>query len=316
MWNLIFALLCVLFPVFYWINLQRDYFKRHNVPYIVSHPILGSLYDMIKYGYYDTFKKMYNDPGVKDKPFFGLFVLLKPVITITDPELLKRILVKDFNSFSNRRTAADPHDTLGSNNLLTVKNPLWRTLRNKLTPFFSSGHLKNMFYILDTMGTNLIKFINRSMGENDRVELEVREMVALYSTDVIASAAYGIDANSLVNPNGEFRRIGKMIFNFQSTWRGLGRLCMGMMPEFVRIFNFKLFSEEGTKFIKSTVTMVMEEREKSGVKRNDLIDTLIELKKADIKDNEGEPITFDVLIAQAAQFFGGKNLKWQFYGDL
>ena len=44
--------------------------------------------------------------------------------------------------------------------------------------------------------------------------LEVKELCALYTTDVIASVAFGIEANSLKNPKGEFRTNGKNLFNF------------------------------------------------------------------------------------------------------
>ena len=42
--------------------------------------------------------------------------------------------------------------------------------------------------------------------------VEIRELCARYTTDVISSCAFGIDAHSLKDPESEFRQMGKRIF--------------------------------------------------------------------------------------------------------
>lgn len=50
----------------------------------------------------EQFYDFYFDEKTKDKPFVGIHMFHRPAIIIRDPELLKRILVKDFASFSDR----------------------------------------------------------------------------------------------------------------------------------------------------------------------------------------------------------------------
>lgn len=76
----------------------------------------------------------------------------------------------------------DDGDPLGKYNLIFVKNPLWRTLREKLSPFFSSGKLKNVFYIMDEMSSNLVNYIENSLERNGIAEHNVRELAAMYTT--------------------------------------------------------------------------------------------------------------------------------------
>jgi len=64
-----------------------------------------------------------------------------------------------------------------------------------------------------------------------------------------------------------------------------------------------MFTEEGTDFMTRTITHVMNEREKSKISRNDLIDTLIEIKNSEMKNNDEQPLAIETLIAQAAIFF-------------
>lgn len=49
-----------------------------------------------------------------------------------------------------------------------------------------------------------------------------------------------------------------------------------------------MFAQRPTKFIKDTFNYVMAERQKSGVKRNDLIDTLIEIQNDNKLNNDGD----------------------------
>lgn len=163
-----------------------------------------------------------------------------------------------------------------------------------------------MFYIMDTLSTDLINFIDKKIPErSDKIEMNVREMAAMYSTDVIASAAYGLKANTLENPDGGFRQVGKRLYTF-SFISGLGRFLQATRPEIVPYLGYKRFDDESSDFIRTNVKHVMEEREKTGEIRHDLIDILNELKKMDIRDVDGKPIHDDVLYAQAAVFFIGK----------
>lgn len=47
--------------------------------------------------------------------------------------------------------------------------------------------------------------------QNDQ-DFEGKELGAKYTTDVIASCAFGIDAYSLEDPESEFRKMGRNIF--------------------------------------------------------------------------------------------------------
>jgi cytochrome P450 family 6 len=197
---------------------------------------------------------------------------------------------------------------LGKYNLIYLKNPLWKNLRDKFTPFFSSGKLKKMFYIMDKVSDDLVKYIDTRIADNDKVELNVRDVIAMYTTDVIANTAYGLDAKTLENPDGDFRRIGRKLYTF-SFKSGLGRFLQATRPELVKYLGYKRFDDECSDFIRQSVKFAMNERINSGETRHDLIEIFLELKKMDIRDNDGKPIHDDVLYAQAGAFFIGMKEK-------
>jgi cytochrome P450 family 6 len=295
---LVFVLALALVALILWVRFRQDYFKRHGVPYVESIPLLGAFTDVLlmKASMYEAIEELYRRPELRDKPFYGIFSCYKPALMITDPELIKRVLVKDFNSFSSHHAASGDHDPLGNLNLFAVKAPTWKMLRGKLSPFFSSGKMKLMFGIFDELSTNLARHIDSRLDDNGSVELEVKDFSGRYSTDVIARCAYGVDANSLKNPSGEFRSIGKHIFTF-TTRRGFEFTAFMMFPELMRLFRLKFFSDIGDAFIRRTISHIMAERRLSGVRRHDLIDLLIEIEKST------SGVSTEMLIAQAALFF-------------
>lgn len=79
-----------------------------------------------KTGIYDIVEAIYNRYELKGEPFFGIFLFHKPALMVNDPELIKRIMVKDFSSFSNHHSGSDDHDPLGTFNLFTARAPLWK----------------------------------------------------------------------------------------------------------------------------------------------------------------------------------------------
>ena len=98
-----------------------------------------------------------------------------------------------------------------------------------------------MFYILDKIGADLDKKL-MSMPVDPKTNAftdEVKELAACYTTDVIASCAYGVEANSLQNPKSEFRENGKRVFHF-TLRRALEFSCVWYLPELVPILKLKV----------------------------------------------------------------------------
>lgn len=78
----------------------------------------------------------------------GFYSFDKPRLLLRDPELIKNLLIRDFNNFSNKMVSGNYKDIIGSHTLFLLKNPFWKNLRYKLTPIFTSGNLKNMFGLM------------------------------------------------------------------------------------------------------------------------------------------------------------------------
>lgn len=147
--------------IWYFSNRRLSYFKDRNIPYLKSVPFVGAISDVLigRKGIYDCMEDIYKKPQFENDKFFGIFMFHKPSLIIKDPEMIKQILVKDFNSFMNHHSGTDTHDTLGNDMMFMAKDSLWRNVRKNLTPFFSSGKIKKMFPVLDNVSDNLINHL-------------------------------------------------------------------------------------------------------------------------------------------------------------
>ena len=109
----------------------------------------------------EHFQQIYEQHS--DKPYVGLFSFDKPILLIRDLELVKNILVKDFQYFIDRITSFDEKlDPLWSKILFATKGQRWRHWRTNLTPVFTSGKMKMMFYLVDTCGKELADCLDKA----------------------------------------------------------------------------------------------------------------------------------------------------------
>lgn len=68
---------------------------------------------------------------------------------------------------------------------------------------------------------------------------EAKDFAARYTTDVIATCAYGVNANSLNDPISDFRRNGREIFDF-TLYRMIELTSMFFLPQVVSLFGMRV----------------------------------------------------------------------------
>ena len=89
---------------------------------------------------------------------------------------------------------------------------------------------------------------------NKQFESEIKNICALFTTDVIASIAFGLQANSLKNPNGEFRTFTKAFFDFTSLKKAFDFFVIFFMPSLVSFFRIQMISNKFSVFLRKTIS--------------------------------------------------------------
>lgn len=280
-----------------WIKKTLRYWEKRQ---IATEPTPG-LYKVrgrthVAFVYEEIYKKLRE----QNKRFVGIYNLFIPAVLIADLDLLKLIYISEFESFPDRGFYTNyDHDPL-SKNLVRLHGDLWRKVRTKLTPTFSSGKMKQMFSNVEVIGQHFIKVMAENVIENQQ-QVEIRDLCARFTTDVIGSVAFGLDCNSLEESQTEFRLKGDKAFY---TINPLAEVIASLYPKFFNKLGYKVFTKELIDFYSRIVRETVEYREKNQVKRNDFLYLLIELKNSPHEDGEFR-LQMDDLIAQAFVFFIG-----------
>lgn len=274
----IFTGLLLLIPVllYYYIQKSHQYWGKKGVYTLKPHPIFGHSAETFLHSVSGTahWHRIYKE--TEGHKYVGYYRFHRPMFLVRDPELVKHILTKDFPYFSDRFSyLANPRDLL-TQHLFTEEGDKWKRLRAKLTPTFSSGKLKQMFPLMVDCANILGEVLADEVKKNP--VLEMKDMAARYTTDVISSCAFGLQVNSLKNAEAEFRKQGRRVFevNFK---RKIFFLLMLIWPKLPTSIGIDFNAKDLIRFFVNIISETVNYREANNVVRNDFINIMMELRK-------------------------------------
>ncbi|XP_065091270.1 probable cytochrome P450 6d5 [Ochlerotatus camptorhynchus] len=301
------VLLC--FAACGFLNYVFGFWKRRKIPQLMPLFPFGNFTNLFRgrASFPEVCKKLYQRS--KQWPLLGGYVLLRPMLFVNDPQLAKDIMVRDFQHFHDRGSYVDEeNDPLGGH-LFSLAGEKWKHLRTKLTPAFTSGKLKGMFKTLVDTGVVLQSFIQKYAECGEVVE--IREILARYTTDIIASVAFGIQIDSINNPNEPFRQMGRKVFE-PSLRNNMRILLTYMVPKLNRLLKLKI-DDDVERFMLGVVRETLEYREQNGITRKDMMQLLLQLRNTGtVSDDERwtvdatnqlKELSLEEVAAQAYVFF-------------
>lgn len=204
----------------------------------------------------------------------GFYKASRPELIVRDPEIVKKILITDFSYFYPRGLN-NPKDSVEPllRNLFFADGDLWRLLRQRMTPTFTSGKLKAMFPLIVERAEKLQA--RALSAATTGTEIDARELMARYTTDFIGACGFGLQTDSLQDENSGFRKLGATIFN-KSRRDVITFMLKQIFPTVFK--NLKVLTRV-EKQILHLVDEVLRHRNYEPSGRNDFIDLLLECKE-------------------------------------
>ncbi|ETN65670.1 cytochrome P450 6a8 [Anopheles darlingi] len=297
--DVVISIVMFCFVVYLMLDKRIQYWKDRGVPQSKPELIFGNVREVSRKMHIAVkFQELYNELKGKH-PFGGIYMFLKPVALITDLELLKCVFVKDFQYFHDRGLYYnEKHDPLSAH-LFNIEGQKWKSLRNKLSPTFTSGKMKMMFSTIEAAGKQFRDFMEETVEKQN--EFELKDLLARFTTDVIGMCAFGIECNSMRDPEAEFREMGRKIFQ-QPRGKVRGLLTTSM-PRVAKALGITNILPEVSSFFLGVVRDTIKYRVENNVQRNDFMDILIRMRSdKDVKSEDGT-LTFHEIAAQVFVFF-------------
>jgi len=303
-----FEALCITLPPLLWalywyLTMTYDYWKKKGIYYKEPTIIFGNIKDRLLFrkSFHENQRDVYM--SFKGHKFAGLFEGRRPRLIVLDPELIKHIMVRDFQHFVDHPTISIRDTPYLEKMLINMKGQQWKSLRALLTPTFSSGKLKVMENLVEQCGKHMETFLQNECNKNTAAdgrytELEMKAFFERFTLEVIATCAFGIQCNSLKDPDNEFVKIAARFNEITFFDRILVLFVILFVPQFAHFFRLNVLNRQVLEFLTNVVKKTKEYRSiHKEQKWNDFLQLMI-----DAAEEEKEVLNEETIIAQALLF--------------
>nr|AZR39450.1 cytochrome P450 [Agasicles hygrophila] len=252
---------------------HANYWKKRGVPFVKPVPFFGTMLDVftskkvIGLLFQDLYKEMKT-------PYLGIFIMDRPGLLTSDLNLVKNVLIQNFNNFVDRDFAYSKN-TLGAYMMSLMRGDDWKLYRKKLSPGFSKA--KANFDLLKVVNQDYVRYLEREVEKNELIS--VKDLGQMYGTEAITYLGLGTKADCFVNKNSIFTKMAKQMFDLDNFVRAFAMSAYLLLPSLVPIFKFNIMDPEAEAFLYGLFTGAVEHRQRTKQHKNDFVDVLLKLQK-------------------------------------
>ncbi|XP_051017152.1 cytochrome P450 3A9 [Acomys russatus] len=274
-------------------------FKKLGIPGPKPLPFLGTIL-AYRSGFWECDKRCHKKYG----KMWGLYDGRQPVLAITDPVMIKTVLVKEcYSTFTNRRSFGP--SGIMKKAISISEDEEWKRIRALLSPTFTSGKLKEMLPIINQYTDMLVK--NMKQGSEKGKPISTKDIFGAYSMDVITATSFGVNVDSLNNPQDPFVEKIKKLLNFD-IFEPLF-LSVTLFPFLTPVFdalNITMFPRDVINFFKTSVERMkynrMQDKEKQRV---DFLQLMINSQSSKIKESHKALSDMEIVAQSVIFIFAG-----------
>ncbi|XP_032161857.1 thromboxane-A synthase isoform X1 [Mustela erminea] len=165
---------------------------RHPKP----SPFIGNL-TFFRQGFWESqmeLRKLYG-------PLCGYYLGRRMFIVISEPDMIEQVLVEKFHNFTNRMVSGLESKPV-MDSVLFLRNKRWEEVRSVLTSSFSPDKLDEMTPLISQACDLLLAHLKRY--EESGEAFDIQRCYSCYTTDVVASVAFGTQVDSRRAPEDPF----------------------------------------------------------------------------------------------------------------
>ncbi|XP_040061990.1 cytochrome P450 3A24 [Ixodes scapularis] len=280
----------------------RNYWKNQNVIHEEFSLIFAAARRMI----FKPFHQMDQDRYRQFGKLFGVYEAAKPLLFVADPELVKRVLVKDFPSLPNRRVLSF-NDSLLDNMMSIIPVEKWRRIRPAASPAFSTGKLRKMNSLIADCARKTAEHLK--MAAEKEGELDIKQFYGNYALDVIARCAFATRLDSHTQETDEFVTKARQAFSGKIT---LPLILLFLFPGVFKFFKLKAFNTDVFLYFKNLCLRIIQSRKEKKSRQEDFLQLMMDAQDGSIattvetaQSTEEKLFNLDSDIKTDTSFLGG-----------
>ncbi|CAG2172970.1 unnamed protein product [Oppiella nova] len=204
---------------------------------------------------------------------FGFYEGLRPCLSITDTNLIRKVLVTEFHSFVNHRLLTDPSEIIDYG-VFFARYPQWKRVRALQNPLFSGGKLKSVKPMIEQILDELCAKLE-PMAAGAQV-IDMRTYYDAFTFDVIWTMTTGANARAIQNPhNNPLFDATRKVFQKDQEIRDW---VVFFLPFTRRFMKITFFDSKIVSLIGRSISHVIDERMDKNIVVPDLLQHLIDTK--------------------------------------
>ncbi|XP_054157193.1 cytochrome P450 3A8-like [Oppia nitens] len=269
-WQQLAIISTILLYLYYRLTRNYSYWSSRSINGPKPLPILGTMWQMFQKPAFQINldnRKTYGN-------LYGTYLGTRPVLVLTDPQLIKDVNIKDFNIFVDRNDLINFNDPIADRALFTAMGDKWKSLRSVISPTFSSGKMRAMHPII----IECVKRLDRYLS--DKKEIEMTTTMSKMTMDVIVRCAFGNE----IDTYDEQRTHDFIVYSrrlLSANWRTLLTFIVGAISQdLLQWSGLKLIDPAVETFFRSAIKTIVDKRraDGSGPKHKDYIQLMIDAR--------------------------------------
>lgn len=279
-----------------WIRWRRKklkIFEDLGIPGPTPHILFGNIIELNQKGPSRCHKKWIEKYG----KVVGYFHGMKPILMVAEPDLIKKIFIKDFHLFCDRpesiplrvRSFVDsiiPASAIMDSLLVSLKGERWRTVRTILSPTFSANKLKRMIPAVNQVCDRALSVLEKESQRGEAID--ILDMIQRLTLDIICAQAFAMNIDSINDPKDPLLTSARIIFDLTFTSKiiffgrcfpELGFLAMAI--NFLRMFIRNKGNIPPLKITNVLDEIIKQRRNDPSCRKPDLLQLLIDSSISD-----------------------------------
>lgn len=291
-----------------------NYFTDRNIVFERGLPGLGTILGDVQSTWQKTsiaerMQKLYNKHS--GSKFIGMYEMGgRPSYLICDPDLIRDITVKDFDSFMNSNFRQNPElDPLLGKALFSMWDQPWREMRSTMSPLFTGSKMRFMLPLMIDVTQDFNTFIRndiKSKSKTNSMEYDMMNLMMRLANDIIGSTAFGLQINTLKEPENEFYKMGTEV---AYSILGFRTLVQVGFPKIASWLKVKILSDRHDRFFRDVIHSIVEQRQKQNIVRNDMVQLMLLAKEGRLNQELDKEKDQDTGFATVSEFMTAKTTE-------
>lgn len=287
--------------LFWWVRRKYTFWNGKGIPHLTFWQYMRFCVDIytkplssVLDSYYKRYGRMY-----------GSYQGATPTLVVSDPDILREIMVSKFKNFSDRTEAQRVSSEVWRKSIMNMSGDEWKKARSVFTPALTSTRLKTIALKIKAVAERTASRVAEAAAQDKPVNFS--KLIEHASLDTTAALNYSVDLDSENDKDHPLLKCVASLFSDTASWK---LIMMFLMPGVYKVLQPSYPPKSCTDLFKAFVSHLMEERKANNKMEDDFLQVFMDADfewevGADGKKEEGErkEMTLDEITAQGIVFF-------------